>query len=254
MIFSIRRNVKRLEELGMIIQTPYELEVQMRKTPFQTGYEKALFVVVYNELRTFNTCFASSSFVQHEKTISFYNQQNEALPTIFNRVIKENAREDCWFIFCHQDFVLKEDLQVCLRELDTNTIYGPVGVRVGDNTFYGQIIQTDNSRKGSSLDEPTMVHTLDEMCLIAHSLAFKEGLAFDERFKFHFYGADLCMNAYVSGFDVCALQFNCQHKSKTLGGDKTSESYLKALSLFREKWVNFLPIKTTTALIRKKQT
>jgi len=253
MTVSIRRSLRRLEELGMIIQTPYELEVQLRKTPPQTGHERAFFVVVYNEMRTFTDCFASSSFVQREKTISFYNQQNEALPTIFNRVVKEHAGDDCWFVFCHQDFILKEDLQVRLRGLDINTIYGPIGVRVGDKRFYGQIIQTNNSPKGIPLAELTMVHTLDEMCIIAHSSAFKEGLTFDEKFKFHFYGADLCMNAYVTGFDVCALQLNCQHKSRTLGGDKTSESYLEALSLFREKWVKFLPIRTTTALIKREQ-
>ena len=247
----IRRSLSRLKLLAMTIQTPYELEVHLRKTPPQTGFDQAVFVVAYNDLHAFTSYFASSPFVQREKTVSVHNLKNEGLPTIFNRIIREHSTEDTWFVFCHQDFILKEDLITRLKELDVDTIYGPIGARRGDNRFYGQIVQTDNSLLGCFLDEPTLVETLDEMCIIAHSSAFKEGLKFDERFKFHFYGADLCMNAYVSGFDVRALQLNCQHKSKTIGGDKTSERYLESLSLFREKWVRFLPIKTTTALIRE---
>ena len=248
MIGAIRKSLRRLKRLGMTIRTPYELEVQLRKTPVQTGFDQAFFVVAYNDLHTFTGYFASSPFVQREKTVSVYNLKNEGLPTIFNRVVKEHLIDDAWFIFCHQDFILKEDLLTRLKELDVNTIYGPSGVRLGDNRFYGQIVQTDNSLLGCVLAEPTLVHTLDEMCMIVHSSAFKEGLTFDERFRFHFYGADLCMNAYVSGFDVRALQLTCQRAR-----DVTSDSYLKALTLFREKWVKFLPIRTTTALIKREQ-
>lgn len=250
---SILKSLRQLKGLGMKIQTPLELEVHLRKTPSQTGYGKAFFVVVYNNMSTFTNCFASSPFFQREKVFFFHNLQNGGLPTVFNRVIKEHLNDDAWFIFCHQDFIFKEDILSRLKELDINTIYGPIGVRPGDNRFFGRIIQTDNSPKGTPLAKPTLVQTLDEMCIVAHSSAFKESLTFDEKFKFHFYGADLCMNAYVTGFDVCALQLNCQHKSRTLGGDKTSESYLEALSLFREKWIKFLPIRTTTALIKREQ-
>jgi hypothetical protein len=247
---TIQKSLRQLKGLGTFIKAPYELEVQLRKAPFKTGSGKELFVIAYNDLRTFERCFASSPFVQQKETIAFDNVKNEGLPSIFNRIAKKRSTEDVWLIFCHQDFILKEDLSKILPQLDTDTIYGPIGVRSGDTKVYGQIIQTDNSRSGSRLAKPTLVHTLDEMCLIVNASAFREGLTFDERFNFHFYGADICMNAYVSGFDVCALQLNCQHKSKTIGGDTTSETYLEALALFREKWARFLPIRTTTALIK----
>lgn len=90
------------------------------------------------------------------------------------------------------------------------------------------------------------MQTLDEMCLIAHSEVFRQGLSFDERFRFHFYGADLCMQAYILGFDVMAMQLKCQHKSKTIHGDVTSKDYLTALEMFSEKWKRFSPVRTTT--------
>ena len=55
--------------------------------------------------------------------------------------------------------------------------------------------------------------------------------------------------AFVSGFDVLAMQLKCQHKSKTLRGDTTSGEYFAALSIFKEKWARFLPIKTTSVNI-----
>jgi GT2 family glycosyltransferase len=250
---SILKSLKQLKGHLMKIRTPYELEVHLRKTPSQTGYKEALFVVVYNNVSTFTNCFASSPFIQLDKVFSFHNLKNEGLPAIFNRVIREHLNDNIWLIFCHQDFIFKEDILLRLKDLDINTIYGPIGVRRGDNRFYGQIVQTANLHIGMPIAKPTLVQTLDEMCIITHSSAFKESLTFDERFKFHFYGADLCMNAYTAGLDVCALQFECQHKSRNLTGDKTSKSYLEALSMFREKWANFLPIETTTALVNRKQ-
>jgi len=248
---AIRKSLRQLKAQGMKIRTPNEIEVHFRKTPPQTGHQKALFVVVYNDICAFNDCFASSPFVKREKTISLNNINNIGLPAFFNQTIKEHLTDDLWFIFCHQDFIFKEDLLSRLKELDANTVYGPIGARVSENRAFGQIIQTNNKPTGTKLAEPTIVQTLDEMCLIAHSSIFKEGVTFDEKFKLHFYGADLCMSAYVSGFDIRAIQFACQHKSRTLTGDLNSPSYMEALGLFREKWMKFLPIKTTTALIRK---
>lgn len=247
----IRKSIRQIQGLAMKIRVPNEIEVHLRKTSSQTGCEKAFFVVVYNDARTFTNCFASSPFIKIEKTIALNNIHNVGVPTFFNQTIKQHKAENTWFIFCHQDFIFKEDLLSRLKELEPNTIYGPIGARKGENTFFGQILQTNNKTKGKFLTKPTPVQTLDEMCIIVHSSVFREGLEFDEKFKFHFYGADLCMSAYISGFDVQTLQFACQHKSRTLTGDLSSTGYIEASKQFRKKWAEYLPIKTTTALIKR---
>ena len=59
------------------------------------------------------------------------------------------------------------------------------------------------------------IQTLDEICIMAHSYVFREGLSFDERFSFDLYGADFCMQGYAKGFDVLITTLNCQYSTLT---------------------------------------
>jgi hypothetical protein len=152
-------------------------------------------------------------------------------------------------VFCHQDFILKEDLSARLRRKETAAVYGPIGLSIADPRLLGMVVQANGSPIGVELKEDKVVQTLDEMCLMVHAALFRQGVAFDEKLKFHFYGADLCMQAYRVGFDVFATQLRCQHRSRTLTGDLSSSEYLASLKLFREKWKQFLPIRTTTKLV-----
>jgi hypothetical protein len=243
--------LKRFEKARLMkkIYIPYEIEAWIRKRyrPANTGDVK--FVVVYNIPRIFRSCFASSLHVSSENVTAYHNVNNESLPKFYNKTIQEHLQENVWFVFCHQDFILKEDLVSRLEGKDVETIYGPIGIRPGESGFSGMIVQTNGTPIGRQLEEDTPVQTLDEMCLIAHSEVFRQGLSFDERFRFHFYGADFCMQAYTFGFDVLAMQLKCQHKSRTIHGDITSPDYLSSLNMFREKWKQFLPIRTTIKLI-----
>jgi len=245
------RALKRFERAKLMkkIHVPYEIEAWVRKRyrPANTGNVK--FVVVYNIPRIFKNCFASSLHVSSENVTAYHNVNNESLPKFYNKTIQEHLQENIWFIFCHQDFILKEDLRSRLKGKDSEAIYGPIGGRVAANSLIGMITQRDGTPVGSQLEEDTPVQTLDEMCLIAHSEVFRQGLSFDERFRFHFYGADFCMQAYTLGLDVLAMQLKCQHESRTIHGDITSPDYLSSLNTFREKWKQFLPIRTTIKLI-----
>lgn len=231
-----------------LAQIPYEIECKVsKKALMPTMHELAItnqsavkFVVVYNDRQILNRCFLSGANIHPDNVILHENTNHESLPRIFNKIIAEHMHEDTWFAFCHQDFVLIENLAERLRDLDTFAIYGPIGERFAEKHLYGMVTQTDGTPIGSVLKSPTPVQKLDEMCLIAHSSVFREGLRFDERFSFHLYGADLCMQAFLMGFAVCALQLACQHKSKTLTGDVTSKDFLSSLQLFREKWQEFL--------------
>jgi SAM-dependent methyltransferase len=234
---------------------PFEIESWTIKNQKSASNDPVDFVVVYNDKATLSKCFLESKFANNVTLNLFDNQNGTSLPVIFNEIIqskthmieKENLR-DRWVVFCHQDLIFFEDLQNILAGKETNSVYGVIGAQLM-SVLFGQIKQTDGSPTGLPLENPTPVLTLDEMCIIVHSSLLRQGLRFDERFNFHFYGADLCMQAYASGFDVKAVQVNCQHKSKTLTGDLTSADYKAALKLFSEKWQAYLPIRTTTKCI-----
>jgi hypothetical protein len=244
--WRITRHVER-RTLKKKILIPYDIECQVYKQPYNAGTLKAKFVVVYNDLSTLNICFLSSEYIDAADVVLYENLKNEPLPKLFNRIItKTDLAKDFWVVFCHQDFTLKENLPEKLKALDTSAMYGVIGARFSQENFFGSVIQTDGSTTGVALKEPTPVQTLDEICLIIHSSLFREGLKFDERFCFHFYGADVCLQAYMMGFGVYALQVECQHKSKTLGGDIYSDAYQSDLKLFRNKWQKHLPVRTTT--------
>jgi SAM-dependent methyltransferase len=231
------------------IQIPFEIDVWLRKRRNLTDSGEVKFVVVYNKPKVFENCFASSPYISSDSVTAYHNINNEPLPKIFNKIAQKHLQENIWFAFCHQDFILQEDLRPRLKGKEIEAIYGPIGIRLAENRLSGMITQTDGTSIGCQLEKDTPVQTLDEMCLIVHSEVFRQGLSFDERFQFHFYGADFCMQAYVMGLDVLAMQLKCQYKSSTLHGDFTSLEYLSCLNMFKEKWKQFLPIRTTTKLI-----
>jgi SAM-dependent methyltransferase len=239
-----------ISRLGEKFMVPLEMEVWARKSFYSADSVKVKFIVVYNIPEIFKRYFSSSPYASPDNVVAYHNTDKESIPKFFNKVIQEHLQENIWFVFCHQDFILQEDLSPRLKGKDTGTIYGPIGARPGENRFFfGMLLQTDGTPIGRQLKENTPVQTLDEMCLIVHSEVFRQGLlSFDERFRLHFYGADLCLQAYQSGFDVVAMQLKCQHKSRTFCGDLTAPEYLSARKIFGEKWKPFLPVKTTSAV------
>lgn len=237
--------------LGRIFGGQVEIEVWIKKSIRHLLSGEVRFVVVYNNSEVLKNAFASSSYVSPEKTVAYNNVTNEPLPKFYNKTVQEHINEDVWFIFCHQDFVILEDLSLRLKDKDTESVYGPIGVRLSVDHFLGEIIQTNNQPIGTRLLKDEVAQSLDAQCLIAHASVFRNGLRFDEKFAFHFYDADFCMKAYTLGFDVYVSQIKCQHKSRTLAGDLQSPEYLASLELFREKWNRFLPVRTATVLVEK---
>ena len=237
--------------LQRFFKIPLEGEAWIKKMENHLDSAEIKFVVVYNSPEIFKRCFASSTYVSSQKIIDHLNVDNEPLAKFYNETVQRYLSEETWFIFCHQDFILREDLTMRLKLKDSDSIYGPIGVQLTSSKFLGQIIQTTNEPVGVPLDKDAFVQTLDGQCLIAHASVFRQGLRFDERFRFHFYDADFCMQAYIMGFDVLAMQISCQHKSKTQSGEVDSTEYLTSLADFKEKWNHFLPIKTSTTIVNK---
>lgn len=232
-----------------IHKVPLEMEAWFKKSKPEFNSGNVKFVVVYNNQEAFKRYFSSSPYAASDKVVAYFNAKNEPLPKFYNQTVQNHLNEDTWFVFCHQDFVLQEDLSSLLKQKDIQSIYGPIGVRLGVDGLLGQITQTNNTSLGTYLTEDAIVQTIDAQCIIAHASVFRQGLRFDERFQFHFYDADFCMAAYTLGFDVCATQIKCQHKSRTIRGDINSLQYKTSLAEFKEKWTRFLPIKTSTVAV-----
>jgi hypothetical protein len=66
-------------------------------------------------------------------------------------------------------------------------------------------------------------------------------LFFDPRLGFHFYGADLCLEAKRKGLGVVTIDAMCFHHSKRTG---LSEDFHASAAIFRTKWAAPLPVVT----------
>lgn len=242
----LRGAERRLVRWGFLKTRPFEVEAWIRNPEPANDLSTLIFVVPVNDQEIYDKAFRSS--VIKGGIVKFNNKNGVGLPLIYNAIgdLLSRSRLSFWIVFCHQDFILREDLSLRLRGKDKNSVYGPIGVYAGTTKLIGQITQTDDTLAGHKLPDVYPVQTLDEMCLIVHSSAFAKGLRFDERFPFHFYGADLCMSAFKLGLDVHALQVDCQHKSRSVSGDNGRE-FAKTKKVFADKWRAFFPIKTTCA-------
>ena len=57
------------------------------------------------------------------------NKENKTIPERYNSFLdKYNYANDDWFIFCHEDWEVQEDLRKKLKNLDVNYLYGPIGM------------------------------------------------------------------------------------------------------------------------------
>ena len=249
---NIPYRVVRKVERGLFrrLNLPFELSVHVNKAAIG-GDCGLVFLVVYNRGGIFDSCFSAGKGVRGWPVVALRNDEGLGLGEAYNLLVSGYLDKDVWLVFCHQDFILNESLLPKLAGLSWRGVYGVCGSRLGASSLLGRIKQTDNSFVGAYVSGAVSVDTLDEMCLIVHSSALRCKLRFDERFTFHFYGADLCLQASQLGFDVMALQVDCQHKSRTLSGDVDSELFRVLRGLFKSKWASQLPIVTTTGLIKR---
>ena len=246
------RMLRHIESRWLVhrLRIPFEMESWSNIAEDKRILDPVCFIVVSNDEKILRKCFEKGVGVTPENTTIYMNKDSTSLPVFFNHHIsKLDSWKNVWLVFCHQDFILKENLEPVLNDLDANSVYGVIGTRVSSANLFGRILQTDNTPIGLPLIEPEPVQTLDEMCLVVHSSLLRKGLHFDSKFRFHFYVADLCLQAYTQGFGVYALQTACQHKSKNLTGDRTSEEFNTSKKFFAEKWRLYLPIRTTTGVV-----
>lgn len=197
------------------------------KTLFQKKTTITVITVLKN-LSVYNRCVKNNIFNKSNELVVLDNREkNENLTILYNEFLDNyDYTNQTWFVFCHEDWQLKEDLNTLLKKLDRDCLYGPIGVPMNlgillySNRPIGQIENSDkdgNKYKinGSFVKRPIKVGTFDCQCLIVHSsLVKKHKLRFDEKLSFDLYVEDFCINANERhNIPSMVIQIKCQHFS-----------------------------------------
>ncbi len=156
-------------------------------------------------------------------------------------------------ILCHQDVRLLDDdrttLDARLDDLDAThpgwALAGNAG-GIGPGSLAVRITDPHgaNQRVGTF---PQPVASLDENFIIVRRSA-RVGFSIDLT-GFHFYGADIAMNAAQAGYGAYVIDFHLAH----LSGGRKGPDFYAAEAAFRDKWNRALGprwIQTTCSLVR----
>lgn len=197
---------------------------------------------MYDKLVRNNPCYGEDT----EFAVFDNNKENKNISTRYNEFLKkyDYSKED-WFVFCHEDWELKEDLLPKLETFDKNCLYGPIGMALGKwykgAVLVGIIFQSHKNgasviRFGDNFNTSN-VGTFDCQCLIVHSSLIKNyHLLFDENLSFDLYVEDFCINVREK-YNICAkvAPIKCQHYSY---GANITERFYEQLKYLKQKYTN----------------
>ena len=156
-------------------------------------------------------------------------------------------------ILCHQDVRLltdtRDDLDVRLGELDRlDARWALAGNAGGVGPGELAIRITDPHGANQNIGSlPARVASLDENFIVVRREA-RVGFSADLS-GFHFYGADICLNADVAGYAAYVIDFHLAHLS---AGSK-NQAFADMEVAFRAKWERALGarwVQTTCSLVR----
>lgn len=215
---------------------------------------QVLFVSAFTDASLYTKCILENPFIRENENIGTrgYNNSQENLPISvrYNQFLSDwDDAKEAWFIFCHSDWEILEDVTAKLDGLDKSVIWGPIGAKLLKNhdhwcQVYCGTIQ-ERSRDGTvsrtvwnrHSDTGTPVDTFDAQCLIVHSsLVRKFGLRFDENYQFDLYAEDFCVMAKENhGISSNILRLECRHNS-ILESMDDRRSFFDMVHYFNEKW------------------
>jgi hypothetical protein len=164
-----------------------------------------------------------------------------------------NAARGRYVLLCHQDVLLIGDgaaeLERCLRDLDRRDPNWALAGNAGSPAMGTLAIRITDPHGADQATGvlPARVMSLDENFIVVNSAA-RVGCSVDLE-GFHFYGADLCLNADLAGHSAWVIDFHIEHLS---GGKKGADFYAMEAA-FRAKWSRALRprwMQTTCALMR----
>ena len=180
----------------------------------------------------------NNSDVKNFEIIPIYNDGNKYSAAQALNIGIEKAKANI-VVTCHQDVIFVKDFT--LRLIEKAVKYpnfgtlGIAGLTFDERTAGG--VQFRNGYKFATYPEAEV--KINDELLIA--LRKDSGLRFDEEtFKgFHFYGADLCLQAIDKGLKNYAVDCHAVHLSVDGAGDmdELRKNYFPNLVKLRDKWV-----------------
>ncbi len=219
-----------------------------------------IFISVDNNYELYNKCVKENPFVKNNSnitTVSFDNTvENKFISVRYNEFLnsfdyaKSQEYGGAWFVFCHNDWEILEDIEPKLKNLDKNAIYGPIGTVLYKRNAKDYIIEWcgqcfEKKRDGSNLrlltnthtDTGTCVDIVDAQCMIVHSsLVEKYNLRFDEQFEYDMYVEDFMVNAKLKyNIQGKIINLKCCHWSQ-LDNINERESYSIQHKKFIDKY------------------
>lgn len=196
----------------------------------------------------YSRCIGGNPYASSLERVKIDNRKkDEPIPVCYNRYLeKYDYSHDAWFVFCHDDFELKEDIVPLLDGLDLSALHGVVGgARRGAAGFGMQVIygnMTEKRRDGEGMEwsvgrhveKATEVEAFDCCCLIVHSSLIKKyDLRFDEHLLFDLYVEDFCAAAKVKyGIRSYVHPLKCCHHS----GSHATERLYRHMPYLKEKY------------------
>jgi hypothetical protein len=217
------------------------------------------FISVVRDFSLYDNLFTNNSNVNVHTLYPVDNRiENLGIPQRYNQFMNSfNFEEESWFVFCHEDFLFKEDIKNKLINLPKDKIYGVIGAifqldyfefdyylekkLLPKRSLLGRIIQRDKSGKnkkllGHILSKPTLVDTVDCCCIIIHSsLVQNYKLRFDEELTFDLYSEALSIEAKEKhNILTHSIQADCEHWS----AGNVTERYYKGLQYLNIKYPN----------------
>lgn len=207
-----------------------------------------IFITVSRNLEMYEAFVKNNIFNKGADFVCYdSNVENIPITRRYNHFLDHyDYNNEDWFIFCHEDWQIKEEWLHHFVDLDRDSIYGPTGTKLvikslkkANKYFLGQI---ENSYKdgsalrkhGISVETGTEVGTFDCMCIIIHSsLIQKFKVRFDENLDWHLYTEELCIRLKEDyGIKSKIIQVDCRHWS--LG--KLDDNFKKSLAYVEHRF------------------
>ena len=222
--------------------------------------KKPIYMIsVVNNFDFYDKWIKNNRFTSNFTLVPFDNNTRKSyIPVLYNEFLNNyDYSKESWFIFCHCDWELLEDINPILEKLDKKNLYGPVGSFLLFTKNYAKEEKTtsivtggcyqekrdgsDRKFFGSKPDKPMLSDTFDCQCLIVHSsLVDKYHLRFDENLSWHLYVEDFCFSAKLKYSILSyAITINCCHHSDA-GFGPIPKGYLDSLKYMNNKYPDHL--------------